>query len=393
MASYPRHINPDGDLTMPAILNVAAILKSYRLPADFKGALELLLKENVASIHSRTRTSTKALSIKTQEFRARAICAAFVELRTNGYALQTPYSLKEKHVTFLVDLWVKEGQSGGSIENKLTYLRALIVWMGKPNLVGTLGDYVDRAALGLVRSYVATEDKSWAGNGIDAVAKIEEIAQTDANVAVQLKLQAAFGLRVEESFLLRPAEAVRDERFINVKHGTKGGRPRIVPLELKTAVLEEAARLSNPYTGSTIPHGRTKAQWRDYYYAVVEKHGITKKGLGVTSHGLRHQYLQQMYERLSGVAAPIKCTDGRVDRETHQAAIQQVVEAAGHSRATKANAYLSTQRILIAADSPKVTVEQASVALKNAMGNKSHAAKALGISRQALYRLLAPQAG
>ncbi len=37
---------------------------------------------------------------------------------------------------------------------------------------------------------------------LDAVAKIEEIAKTDPNVAVQLKLQAAFGLRVEESFLL-----------------------------------------------------------------------------------------------------------------------------------------------------------------------------------------------
>jgi len=374
---------------MAAILNVAAVLKSYRLPADFKGVLERLLLDNVNRVHSRTRISTKPLSIKTQDLRARAICNAFVELRTNGYALQTPYSLKEKHVKFLVDLWVKDGQSGGSIENKLTYLRALIVWMRKPNLVGTLEDYVDRASLGLVRSYVATEDKSWVGNGVDAVAMIEQIAQTDANVAIQLKLQAVFGLRVKESFLLRPAEAVRDERFINVTHGTKGGRPRIVPMELKISVLEEAARLSNPYSGSTIPHGRTKAQWRDYYYAVIGKHGITKKGLGVTSHGLRHQYLQQMYERLTGVAAPIKRTGERVDRTTHQAAIQQVVEAAGHSRATKANAYLSTHRVQTATKAPKVSFEQVDAALNTAGGNKSHAAAALGISRQALYRVLA----
>jgi len=238
-----------------AICNVADVLKSYHLPADFKGSLEQLIRPNVGSIHSRTRVSTKPLSIKTQEFRARAICNAFVELRTNGFALQSPYSLKAKHVKFLVDLWVKDGQSGGTIENKLTYMRALIVWMGKPNLVGTLEDYVDREALGLVRSYVATEDKSWVGNGIDAVATIEEIAQTDANVAVQLKLQAAFGLRVEESFLIRPAEAVRDERFINVRHGTKGGRPRIVPLELKTGVLDPDGQLKLPHLWSRkFPH-------------------------------------------------------------------------------------------------------------------------------------------
>jgi integrase len=374
---------------MSAILNVTAVLKSYRLPADFKGALERLLLDNVNRVHSRTRISTKPLSIKTQEYRMRKLCRSFEELRANGYALQSPHSLKEKHIKALVDLWVKDGQSGGTIENKLTYLRALSHWMGKLNLVGALDDYVDRKALGLVRSYVAVSDKSWEGNGVDAVATIAAIAAEEPNVALQLKLQAAFGLRVEESFMLRPEEAARNKDFLHVTRGTKGGRDRVVPMEFKVAVLKEAVGLLNPYTGSTMPHGFTKRQWSSHYYFVLKKYGITAKGLGVTSHGLRHQYLQQMYERLSGVAAPIKRTEDRVDRETHLAAIQQVVEAAGHSRATKANAYLSTHRVIKAKALPKVTVEQASVALEKAAGNKSHAAAALGISRQALYRLIA----
>ncbi|MFL9911990.1 integrase domain-containing protein [Paraburkholderia sp. RL17-337-BIB-A] len=373
---------------MSTILNVRAVLREYRLPADFKGALEELLLGNVNRVHSRTRISAKPLSVKTQKYRTQAICKSFEELRQNGYALQSPYALKQKHVQFLVGFWIKSKLSGGTIENKLTYLRALSEWIRKPSLVGTLADYVDREAYDLVRTYVAQEDKSWEGHGIDAAAKIAEIAVTDANVAVQLKLQAAFGLRVEESFLLRPAEAVRDDRLLNVTRGTKGGRDRVVPIEFKFAVLEEAARLANPFTGSTIPHGRTKQQWKERYYKVLKKHGVTQAGIGVTSHGLRHQFLQQMYERLTGVPAPVKQTTERVDRDLHREAMRRVVEAAGHSRATKANAYLSTHNAQAEKKNRAVTREIAEQAVLKANGVKSHAAAALGISRQALYRLL-----
>ncbi|AKM45346.1 Fis family transcriptional regulator [Burkholderia contaminans] len=374
---------------MAAILNVRAVVGRYRLAPEFRDALLLLFDQHVAEIHSTTRISKRALSIKTQEYRATAICKAFVELREGGFALQTPWSLKTKHVEYLVDRWVKGEQSGGTIENKLTYLRALAQWLGKANLVGTLGDYVDRRAAGLERSYVATEDKSWVANGVDAVAKIEEIAQTCPYTAVQLKLQAAFGLRVEESFMLRPAEAVRDPRTLAVTRGTKGGRPREVPIERKIEILEEAARLSNGVTGSTIPAGRTLKQWRDWYYYVLAKHGLTKSGIGVTSHGLRHEYLQTLYEDIAEVPAPIKGSSARPDPTSHEDAKRRVVEAAGHSRVSKANAYLSTFARQDEMKKAPPTVDEAKLALDTAGGNKSHAAAALGISRQALYRLLA----
>lgn len=374
---------------MAAILNIRAVVRGHRLTPPMAEALIRLFGEHVSAVHSTTRISTKALSIKTQERRTSAICRAFVELREGGFELASPWNLRSKHVAWLVSKWVGEGQSGGTIENKLTYLRALADWMSKTGVVGTLGDYVDRREHGLVRSYVAEADRSWAANGVNATEKIEAIAQTCPRVAVQLKLQAAFGLRLEESFMLQPLRAVRDTGFLAVTRGTKGGRARNVPLEAKMAVLEEAARFCNPVTGSTVPEDRTLKQWRDWYYYVMDRHGITKAGLGVTSHGLRHQYLQELYEKVTGVAAPVKQVGTRPDPALHAEAMRRVVEAAGHSRATKANAYLSTFARQERLAKPVVTLAQAVVALQAVGGNKSHAAAALGISRQALYRLLA----
>jgi hypothetical protein len=205
---------------------------------------------------------------------------------------------------------------------------------------------------------------------------------------VQLKLQAAFGLRIEESFMLRPAEAARNPRMLAVTRGTKGGRPREVPIETKIGILEEAARLSNVLTGSTVPADRTLSQWRDWYYYVLEKHGVTKRGMGITSHGLRHEYLQTLYKETTGVEAPIKRAAERPDPQLHEEAMRRVVEAGGHSRLTKSGAYLSTFAMQDRMQRKLPTVDEARGALRAAAGNKSHAAKALGISRQALYRIL-----
>jgi hypothetical protein len=371
---------------LAAILNLRAVVRGYWLPPTVAEALIALLDVRVATAHSRTRISAKPLSIKTQEYRVRGICAALVELRKGGFALASPWNVRRKHIEWLVQHWVRAKQSGGTIENKL---RALCEWMGKSNLVGTLADYVDRKENGLVRSYVAEVDRSWEANGVSAHEKIAEIATTCPRVAVQLKLQMAFGLRVEESFLLRPVEAVKDAGMLAVTRGTKGGRDREVPIEAKVAVLEEAARLANPMTGSTIPEDRTLKQWRNGYYYVLERHGITRSGLGVTSHGLRHQYLQELYEKTSGVLAPVKQQGVHPGPELHAEAMRRVVAAAGHSRVTKANAYVSTFARQERLARPNPTIDEARAALETAGGNKTHAAAALGISRQALYRLLA----
>jgi hypothetical protein len=96
-----------------------------------------------------------------------------------------------------------------------------------------------------------------------------------------------------------------------------------------------------------------------------------------------------MYEKITGVPAPIKKADYRPDPELHQKAMQQLVEAAGHSLAGKATAYISTFATAERLSRPAITPEQVIAALTAANGVKSEAAKNLKISRQALYRILA----
>ena len=72
---------------------------------------------------------------------------------------------------------------------------------------------------------------------------------------------------------------------------------------------------------------------------------MTHKVLGVTPHGLRHEYAGDRYEALAGVAAPVRggtATDPATDTRARLA----VAEELGHSRAQIASAYLGQSAVM-----------------------------------------------
>ncbi len=376
---------------MKIVVQHSSALVASGLPLRFRADLGKLFDVNLALPHSKTRRTKNVVSFITQERRVVNLIAGFKELRAGGFALETPWNLREKHIHYLVNLWVNvKKQEPGTVENKITYWRTLASWMKKPQLVRTMDDYITRAK-GYRRHYVAQVDKSWEAAKVDVDDVIARLTLRDRWVAIQVELQAAFGLRAMESMMLAPLQALRVSGNLAVETGTKGGRPRVVPIDApwQYDLLVRAARMANARTGSMIPDPWTVKRWYRHFYTVLQAEGVARKEMGVTVHGLRHSYLQRMYEKVTGVAAPIKRPDHQPDPDLHKRAMQEIVAAAGHGLEAKAAAYISSFATVNKLDAPRVSLQQVREALHRANGNKSQAAKALKISRQRLYRVIA----
>jgi integrase len=299
--------------------------------------------------------SGKEVSFGTYHIRRAYLFGDFYKLRTgklvkleNGqevperrFKLPSPYSLKQKHIKALVADWVARGHSVAYFQNKLSVWRVLCTWIGKPDLIPPIEDLVADPAYHR-RSQVALRDKSWSGCGIDVMKKIQEIAGTDARIAMVLELMLVFSLRLKEAALLRPHQA--DQKvFLDVKRGTKNGRHRVhrIMAPEERAVLERAKALVTDRTGCLIPPDKTYKWFQNQVYFVLKKHGVTHEKAGTSTHGLRHEGLNKLYEEIAGAKSPVQGgKKGEVDPATDRFARAIVADAAGHSRISKAGMYL-----------------------------------------------------
>ena len=292
----------------------------------------------------------KGVSNKTMYEREEFYFRCFLELRAHGYKLD-PRSLGNRHIKFLVSCWVKRELKPATIQTYLSYLSVFACWIGKHGLVMAPQWYVDDPAL-VTRSYVAKNDQSWCANDVEAVEVIAKIAEYDIHAAAQLDIQSAFGLRVKESVMFHPHEAVVPSSvtgienpvaafYIQVARGTKGGRMRHVALdsEIKQAAIERARNLArSPGSHIGYPDHTLKQSMRRFYY-VLEKFGITRKQLGVTAHGLRHQYANDQFEALTGVAPPLRGGHA-INTEDDSDARLAIAADLGHARPSISSAYL-----------------------------------------------------
>ena len=172
-------------------------------------------------------------------------------------------------------------------------------------------------------------------------------------LSTTLEIERVFGLRFEESAKLNAKKAFKQalsNQEILITEGTKGGRPRKVPIQKtqQIEVLEKAACLQQGQ--SMIPPDQTYKEFRDKAYQAMGD-------LPVNFHGERHHYAQARYLEITGADCPIRSgiKKGKVfytrmaiklsisidaakklDKEARKIISQEL----GHSRTNITNAYL-----------------------------------------------------
>lgn len=275
----------------------------------------------------------KRASYKTAKARAYVVHSVVAELREAGYMIKNIMNIDQRHITVVTGRWLQRGLSASTLQTRFSILRWLAAAIGKAGLVRDPSFY-SVPACAMSRTYAATVDKSWSGNGVDSREVIEAAAKEDEWVSTQLEVMDAFGLRMAEAIMLQPALA-RTGNVLRIEQGTKGGRTRLVPIETdyQEQVLQRAGELAKRSArGNLVPPGKDVQQAKDrLYYIVRRKLGISKDASGITPHGLRHQYANDRYEEVAGQPTVLR-GGGPVDRERDRAARQVVTNELGHSR-------------------------------------------------------------
>ncbi len=287
--------------------------------------------------HVKTRANGKGVcSTKMRYEREKTILLMVAHLWCLGYRIRRLQSLSVKHVECLMTYWHEQKVTAGVLHTRLSMLRVLCGWMGKDSVVKDITDYLPAEAVRRVT--VAQSSKAWKAKEVDPLEIIELAKKVDERFACMLSLQHYFGLRVKESIEIRPANAlIEGGTFIELHEGTKGGRVRRVPVDTpeKAEVIAWARRIAA--AGNTKRLRWTDCSWRQaqnrFYHYARRRLGISKAGLGITPHGLRHGYAQEDYRRQTGLPTPIEGgAIGRIDRETHQMASLTTSRALGHGR-------------------------------------------------------------
>lgn len=338
-------------------------LAARKLSDPFQRQLERLLTENNRKAHNRTGkvAPRKVCSEQTRRDRNWFYHFAYAELVEMGYRLETPQGLKEKHVQALANRWREKEIAIRTLHTRMSMLRILAGWLGKPGLVKENEHYFP--GMDLTRTAAATRNRAWEANGVNVGHILDEALATDKRFGLMLRLQREFGLRVKESIEIYPLRAISpDGQQLYVVDGTKGGLPRIVPIrsDSQRQLLEEIKNLVATSKSKRLRwDGLTYKQASDRFYALATKLGMTKSGMGVTAHGLRHGYAQhRAHEETGGLPTPIEGgAIGRIDAETHKKVSQTVSLELGHRRPDVVNFYygsykhelrtgMSTERLL-----------------------------------------------
>ena len=202
----------------------------------------------------------------TQATRSRILDLTAKQLQELGFRRMQPTSLKPKHVDALLAHWQDQGISVGTLKNRLSALRWWAKKVNKPSIIAR-----GNSLYGIgKREYVAKESKAQA---LDEK-KLSDIS--NPYVRLSIRLQAAFGLRREESIKFSPSYAVQNDHIQLKSSWTKGGRARTVPIrnDEQRKLLDEIRDLAKG--GALIPNHLNYVEHLHRYERQLRNAGLTK---------------------------------------------------------------------------------------------------------------------
>ncbi len=310
----------------------------------WKKELAKLIDDN----NDRHASRDKTIGSRTKESRTELLYQAFTVLRDElGCKVDNPRNFKEHHYKRLLDYWLEKGLSASTIQSRTSTLRVFCSWIGKANMIKPVEDYVEDPSR-VRRVQVAQVDKSWSTNGVSFEEKLKLVEDYDQKAGAQLRMIKAFGLRRREAVMFMPIVAMRlgeESQSITVEFGTKGGRPRSIPIdsEEKRAALAHACSISKLTNGHIGWEDISLKQAVKRFANIMQKFGITKKKSGVTAHGLRSEYMNDVYEDITGQPSPVRGGKKEViEPELELIARTRIALDAGHVRTGITNAYIGS---------------------------------------------------
>ena len=271
-------------------------------------------------------------------------------LVAGGYSgLKDPAHIKGRHRDYLLDVWqgrkpnpltgVAKALKSGVQEVYVTSLRKWGKWVGKPALIAKRN--ANRQLSIASRERIPDVNRAWRLRDED----LERLRHKHVELA--LRGQQIYGLREKEAFLVEPTKAhitvapgdklrvadrdVPPGEYLHLTRGTKGKRPRVVPIRTDAQrrwLAEAKGFAASTPRGSLIPGASLQGAFGDYRNDMRRAH---LSG----GHGLRHQYAQDRYRELTGW--PCSRAEGlpraqliERDQPIDQAARETLAEELGH---------------------------------------------------------------
>jgi hypothetical protein len=111
------------------------VIACSRLPYEFRREFRRLARGRVTSTYDWRTRAKDAVPAETQCRRVAEVLMGFEALRASGYALQTPWNFRSKHLQVLISRWSTQRLTSEEAAERLQHWCEFFRWIRKPQLI------------------------------------------------------------------------------------------------------------------------------------------------------------------------------------------------------------------------------------------------------------------